>query len=140
MLKSSGGGSGLHKRKASVDVAAKKNNNGLGALMTEPRNSVKPNLANLNLGESVFRLPQLGRTVSHSLAPAVTFGDDANEDPRLHEQMAKANFLRADENAMRAFREHGKIPAYNRNSANKSELIKGELSANLVKPSVSPLS
>lgn len=41
---------------------------------------------------------------------------------------------------MRAFREQGKTPTFTKSNLNQSELIRGELSADLVKPHVSPLS
>jgi hypothetical protein len=94
------------------------------------------------LGESVFRLPNLGRTVSHKINAENLRKDALNEvedDPKARQMMAKAAFLSVDEKTMKAFREQGATPKIGR--SNEAFLIKGELAPELVKPSSnSPLS
>ena len=66
--------------------------------------------------DNSFHLPNLGRTVSHSMTPAnirkvnnslvrPTEPDEENGDPRLMDLVAKSAFLKVDERTMKAFRD-----------------------------------
>ena len=56
-----------------------------------------------------MRLPNLGRTISHSMTPSVArintnLGKTDLEDSKLIEQVAKHAFLKMDEKTIEAFR------------------------------------
>ena len=80
-----------------------------------------------------MHLPNLGKTVSHSMTPSharqQAFNDP--EDPKLIEQLAKHSFMRVDDKSIQAFRTYGKTPML---KSGGPDLIRGELTADQVKP------
>ncbi len=99
-------------RKSSVDAAALK----LNHAKLETSAVVMPSKAALKLDESSFRLPNLGRTVSHSMTPAALRSQpnqqfEPYEDQKLRQQIAKQSFMQIDDKTYEAFRNNkGRTP------------------------------
>ena len=116
------------------------------ASMEQPSRNGGPKGGNrgLSLNEEAIKLPNLGRTVTHSMTPAAFRSQNGlmkgpgGAEVDMADALAKRSFLRVDERALADFRKHGKTPT----ARQMAEIrLKGELTPDQVKPgATSPLS
>ena len=113
-------------RKGSYDVGSRN----AGNVNTQTHNAKHQGRdSGLTIQDTAFHLPNLGKTVSHSMTPAnirkvnnallrPTDEDEQHqpEDSKLMDLVAKSAFLKVDERTMKAFRDQGRTPTLARSN------------------------